>query len=43
MIAILGYLEIDIEVSEIGMETAGFGECREISRVDRVANNVLVS
>ena len=34
-IAMLDYLEIDIEVSDVGMETVESDDCREISRDDR--------
>ena len=36
-IAMLDYLEIDIEVSDVGMETVESDDCREISRDDRNA------
>ena len=36
-IAMLDYLEIDIEVSDVGMETVESDDCREISRDDRDA------
>ena len=41
MIAILGCPELDIEVSNIGMETAEYDDCRGMSRNDRDANSVL--
>jgi len=39
----LSYLEIDIEISDNGVETAGSSECRELSEIDKVANNVLAT
>ena len=36
-IAMLDYLGIDIEVSDVGMETVESDDCREISRDDRNA------
>ena len=41
MIAMLGHLELDMEVSDIGMETAGSDDCREVSRKNGDANDVL--
>jgi len=41
MIAMLDHLEIDIEVSDAGMETAYSNDCREMLRDDRDANGVL--
>ena len=41
MIAILGYLELDTEVSDAGMETVESNDCRGMSRNDGDANGVL--
>ena len=41
MIVILGYLELDMEVSDAGMETMESNDCREMSRKNRDANSVL--
>ena len=41
MIAILDCSEIDIEVSDIGMETMESDDCREMSRDNGDANGVL--
>ena len=41
MIAMLGHSELDTKVSDIGMETAGSDDCRELSRKDRDTNGVL--
>jgi len=41
MIAMLGHSELDMEVSDIGMETAGSNDCREVFRKDGDANDVL--
>jgi len=41
MIAMLGRLELDIEVSDAGMETVESDDCREMSRKDGDANSVL--
>ena len=41
MIAILGRSELDTEVSDAGMETTEFDDCREMSKKDRDANGVL--
>ena len=43
MIAMLGHLELDIEVSDASMETAESKNCREMSRRDRDANGVLAA
>jgi len=42
MIAMLGRSELDIEVSDAGMETVGSDNCREVARKDRDANGMLV-
>ena len=41
MIAMLGHLEIDTEVSDAGMETAESDDCRGVSKKDGDANGVL--
>jgi len=42
MIAMLGHSEIDIEVSDVGMETMESSDCREVSEDDRDTSSVLV-
>ncbi len=39
----LGHSEIDMEVSDAGMETIESDDCREVSRDDRDTNSVLVT
>ena len=41
MIAMLGHLELDVEVSDAGMETTESDDCRGLSKKDRDANGVL--
>ena len=41
MIVMLGCSELDIEVSDAGMETVESDDCREVSKNDRDANGVL--
>jgi len=41
IIAMLGRLELDMEVSDAGMETVESDDCRELSKKDRDANGVL--
>jgi len=41
MIAMLGHLELDIEVSDAGMETAESNDCRGVSKKDGDTNGVL--
>ena len=41
MIAMLGRLELDTEVSDAGMETAESDDCRGVSKKDGDANGVL--
>jgi len=41
MIAMLGCLKLDMEVSDVGMETVKSNDYREMSRNDRDANGVL--
>ena len=39
----LGHSELDMEVSDAGMETTEFDDCREVSKKDRDANGVLAT
>jgi len=39
----LGRSELDAEVSDTGMETAEFDDCRGVSKKDRDANGVLAT
>jgi len=39
----LGYLELDMEVLDTGMETTESNDCREVFRKDGDANDVLVA
>ena len=41
MIMMLGRLELDMEVSDAGMETAESDDCRGVSKKDKDANGVL--
>jgi len=41
MIAMLGHLELDAEVSDAGMETTESNDCRRLSKKDEDANGVL--
>jgi len=41
IIAMLGCPELDMEVSDAGMETAESDDCRGVSKKDGVANGVL--
>jgi len=41
IIAMLGRLELDTEVSDAGMETVESDDCRGVSKKDRDANGVL--
>jgi len=41
MIAMLGHSELDIEISDTGMETVESNDCRGMSRNDRDTNGVL--
>ena len=43
MIVILGCLELDMEVSDVGMETAESNNCRRVSNKDGDANGVLAT
>ena len=39
----LGHSELDMEVSDAGMETTEFDDCRGVSKKDRDANGVLAT
>ena len=41
MMAILDHLELDMEVSDAGIETIESDNCREMSRNNRVVNSIL--
>jgi len=41
MIAILGHLEVDMEISGTGMKTIESDSCREVLEDDRNTNDVL--
>ena len=41
MIVMLDYLELDTEVSDVGMETAESNDCRGLSKKNGDANGVL--
>jgi len=41
MTVILGHLEIDMKVSDVGIETIEFNEYRVVSRVYKVVNDML--
>jgi len=43
MIVMLGHSELDMEVSDTGMETAESDDCRGVSRRDGDANGVLAA
>ena len=43
MIAILGHLELDMKVSDAGMETIESNDCRGMSKRDEDANGVLAT
>ena len=43
IIAMLGHSELDMEVSDTGMETAESDDCRGVSKKDRNANGVLAA
>jgi len=43
IIAMLGHLELDMEVLDVGMETIKSNDCRGMSRKDRDANGVLTT
>jgi len=37
----LGYSEVNTEISDTGIKTTGFNDCKEISRDDRDTNDML--
>jgi len=41
IIVILNYLEVNMEISNISIETMGFSKCREMSRANVIANGIL--
>jgi len=43
MIAMLGYSELDIKVSDAGIETAESDDCRGVSKKDGDVNGVLAT
>ena len=43
MIAMLGRSELDMEVSDVGMETMESNDCRGVSKKDRDANGMLAT
>jgi len=43
MIAMLGHPELDVEVSDAGMETAESNDCRGLFKKDGDANGVLAT
>jgi len=43
MIAMLGYPELNMEVSDTGMEATESNDCRGMSRKDRDTNGVLAA
>ena len=43
MMAMLGRSELDMEVSDAGMDTAESNDCRGVSKKDRDANGVLAT
>jgi len=43
MIAMLGHLELDTEVSDAGMETTESDDCRGVSKKDGDTNGVLAA
>jgi len=43
IIVMLGRLELDMEVSDAGMETMESDDCREVSKKNRDANGVLAA
>jgi len=43
IIVILGCSEIDTEVSDAGMETIEFNDCREMSKDNKDANGMLTA
>ena len=43
MIVMLGHLELDIKVSDIGMKSMKSNDCRGLSRDNRNANSMLAT
>ena len=43
MIIMLGYLELDTEISDTDIKTMKSNDCREISRIDGDANGMLAA
>ena len=43
IIAMLGYSELDTEVSDVGIKTAESDDCREMLRDDRDTNGMLAT
>ena len=43
MIAMLGRSELNMEVSDVGMETMESNDCRGVSKKDRDANGMLAT
>jgi len=43
MIAMLGHLELDMEVSDAGMETAESNDCRGVSKKNGNTNGMLAA
>ena len=43
MITMLGRSKLDMEVSDTSMETAESDDCKEVSRKNRDANNILAT
>ena len=43
MIAMLDHSELDMEISDAGMETVESDDCRELSKKDRDTNDVLAT
>jgi len=43
IITMLGHSELDMEVSDASMETAESDDCKEVSRKNRDANDVLAT
>ena len=43
MVAMLDHLELNMEISDAGMETIESNDCRGMSRKDRDANSVLAA
>lgn len=41
MMVMIDHSKIGMKVLDIGIETMGFGKCREVSRVNKIANSML--